>query len=145
MLTEREVLSEREAMQISPVTLAFVGDAVYSLYVRERLTLSLGGKASDLQKVAANIVSAKGQSAFMDKLIPLFTETEADVFRRGKNAKKGTKSKSATSLEYNRSTGLEAVLGFLYLAGDESRVKELLSGIDESAFEVEKGATAFKP
>ena len=60
MLTEREVLSEREAMQISPVTLAFVGDAVYSLYVRERLTLSLGGKASDLQKVAANIVSAKG-------------------------------------------------------------------------------------
>ena len=77
--------------------------------------------------------------------MPRLTEEEMEVFRRGRNAKKPTKSKSASAGEYNRSTGLEAVLGFLYLAGDESRVKELLSGIDESAFEVEKGATAFKP
>ena len=145
MLTEREVLSEREAVQINPVTLAFVGDAVYSLYVRERLAIELGGKTADLQKVAAKVVSAQGQSVFLDKLLPLFTEEEADVFRRGKNAKKATKSKSASHLEYNRSTGFEAVLGYLYLTGKTARIKELLSV--QSAEDFEKIATAkpFKP
>lgn len=145
MLTEREVLSEREAAQINPVTLAFVGDAVYSLYVRERLAIELGGKTADLQKVAAKVVSAQGQSVFLDKLLPLFTEEEADVFRRGKNAKKATKSKSASHLEYNRSTGFEAVLGYLYLTGKTARIKELLSM--QSAEDFERIATAkpFKP
>ena len=126
MYTEREILSEREAMQLNPVTLAFVGDAVYSLYVRERLTLEVGGKSADLQRVAAKVVSAQGQSEFLDKVLPLFTEAEGDVFRRAKNAKKASKSKSASSLEYNRSTGFEAVLGYLYLTGNEERIKELL-------------------
>jgi len=107
MLTEREILTVKEALQINPVTLAFVGDTVYSLYVRERLALSGCGKVGQLQKVAAQVVSAKGQSEFLDKVLPMFTEEEADVFRRAKNAKKATKSKSATSLEYSRSTGLK--------------------------------------
>ncbi len=145
MLTEREILSEREAAQINPVTLAFVGDAVYSLYVRERLAIELGGKTADLQKVAAKVVSAQGQSVFLDKLFPLFTEEETDIFRRGKNAKKATKSKSATHLEYNRSTGFEAVIGYLYLTGKTERIKELLSV--QSAEDFQKIATAkpFKP
>ena len=145
MLTERENLTPREAAQINPVTLAFVGDAVYSLYVRERLTLELGGKTSDLQRAAVKAVSAKGQSAFLDRVFPLFTEEEMDVFRRGKNAKKGTKSKSATSLEYNRSTGFEAVIGYLYLIGNTARMKELFAlsaGEDFTAVEVAK---PFKP
>ncbi len=145
MLTEREILSKTEAMQLNPVALAFVGDTVYSLYARERLALSGCGKVSQLQKVAAQVVSAKGQSAFLDKLIPLFNEEEADIFRRGKNAKKATKSKSATSLEYNRSTGLEAVLGFLYLTGQEDRIKELLSVSDVESFAIQANATPFKP
>ena len=127
MLTQREILSEREAAQISPVTLAFVGDAVYSLYVRERLTLDVGGKSSDLQRTASKVVSAQGQSEFLDKLLPAFTETESDVFRRGKNAKKASKSKSASHLEYNRSTGFEAVLGFLFVTGDYDRLNFLLN------------------
>ena len=145
MLTEREILSKTEAMQLNPVALAFVGDTVYSLYARERLALSGCGKVSQLQKVAAQVVSAKGQSAFLDRLIPLFNEEEADMFRRGKNAKKATKSKSATSLEYNRSTGLEAVLGFLYLTGQEERIKELLSASDMETFTIQQQATPFKP
>ena len=145
MFTERTYLSEREAMQISPVTLAFVGDAVYSLYVRERLTLELGGKAADLQRVSSKVVSAKGQSEFLDKLIPLFTEEESDVFRRGKNAKKATKSKSASHLEYNRSTGFEAVMGFLYLTGKEERIKELLSVSDAADFAAVSEVKPFKP
>lgn len=145
MLTERSVLTKTEAAQISAVTLAFVGDTVYSLYVRERLTLEVGGKSSELQKTAARIVSAKGQSAFLDKLLPLLTEEETDVFRRAKNAKKGAKSKSASHLEYNRSTGFEAVLGYLYLIGEECRIKELLSHSDGDEFKPTQTVQAFKP
>ena len=145
MLTQREILSAREAAQISPVTLAFVGDAVYSLYVRERLTLDVGGKSANLQRTASRVVSAQGQSEFLDKLLPAFTEEETDVFRRGKNAKKATKSKSASSLEYNRSTGLEAVLGYLYLTGQEERIKELLAVSDVESFALKEVQTAFKP
>ena len=145
MYTEREILSEREAMQLNPVTLAFVGDAVYSLYVRERLTLEVGGKSADLQRVAAKVVSAQGQSEFLDKVLPLFTETEGDVFRRAKNAKKASKSKSASSLEYNRSTGFEAVLGYLYLTGNDARIKELLQKSDERDFKTIAVAQPFKP
>ncbi len=145
MLTQREILTEREAGQISPVTLAFLGDAVYSLYVRERLVVELGGKSNELQKVASKVVSAKGQSAFLDRVQPLFTEAEADVFRRGKNAKKGSKSKSASHLEYNRSTGFEAVLGYLYLTGQEERLKELLTKSDDSEYAAIEIAKPFKP
>lgn len=145
VLTQREILFEREAMQISPVTLAFVGDAIYSLYVRERLTLENGGRVADLQRVAAKVVSAQGQSEFLDKLLPLYTETEMDIFRRGKNAKKATKSKSASNLEYSRSTGFEAVLGYLYFTGNDARIKELLSQADDRDFATIAEVKMFKP
>ncbi len=145
MLTQREILSENQAAQISPVTLAFVGDAVYSLYVRERLTLENGGRVADLQRVAAKVVSAQGQSEFLDKLLPLYTETEAEIFRRAKNAKKATKSKSATSLEYSRSTGFEAVLGYLYLTGNDERIRELLATADDRDFAKIDAAQMSKP
>ena len=145
MLTKNVPLSKTEICKISPVTLAFLGDAVYSLYVRERLTVENGGKAADLQRVASKVVSAQGQSEFLDKVMPLFTETEGDIFRRGRNAKKGAKSKSASSLEYNRSTGFEAVLGFLYLTGNDARIKELLGQSDERDFAAIAVAQPFKP
>ena len=145
MFTQRERLTKVEAAQINPVTLAFVGDAVYSLYVRERLATTSKAKVSQMQKVAAKIVSARGQSAFLEKLFPLLTEEESDVFRRAKNAKKGAKSKSASGLEYDRSTGLEAVFGFLYLTGEEDRIKKLLSCAEETDFEVEEEIRPFKP
>ena len=145
MLTEREILTKTQALQINSVTLAFVGDAVYSLYVRERLTLDAGGKSADLQRTAAKIVSAKGQSGFLDRVLPVLTEEEADVFRRAKNAKKNTKSKSASHLEYNRSTGFEAVIGYLYLIGEEARIKELFALHTEEEFTVSAAAQPFKP
>lgn len=136
MLTGRDNLTKAEAAQFNPVTLAFVGDAVYSTYVRERLALSGNGKAADFQRAAIKIVSAKGQSAFLDRILPLLTEQESEIFRRGKNAKKATKSKSASSLEYNRSTGFEAVLGYLYLTGEEERIGQLLSNLTDEDFKI---------
>ena len=145
MFTQSNILSETEAKQLNPVVLAFLGDAVYSAYVRERLVLSNEGKASEYQKAAANIVSAKGQSIFLERIFPHFTEEEQDIFRRGKNAKKATKSKSASNLEYSRSTGLEAVFGYLYLTGQEARLKTLLAHSDETLFHAIKAEKIFKP
>ena len=119
-------LSADKARNISPVTLAFVGDAVYSLYVRQRLVLTTDYGTGELQKLSSSKVSAHGQSGLLEKLLPLLTEEETDIYKRGRNAKKPTKSKNASVVEYNRSTGLEAVLGFLYLTGRYSRITQLL-------------------
>lgn len=145
MLTGREPLTETQAKQMNPITLAFVGDAVYSAYVREKLAIEVDGKPSDLQRVASQVVSAKGQSAFLDELAPLLTETEEEIFRRGKNAKKPTHSKGATKLEYNRSTGFEAVLGYLYLTGENARIAQLLSLLDKADLQPKPQPQAFKP
>lgn len=125
-------MTKAEAKNLNPVVLAYVGDAVYSLYVRELLVKTTDFKTGQLQKLSSGIVSAHGQSELLDKLMPLFTEEEADVFRRGRNAKKGTKSKNASVGEYNRSTGFEAVLGYLYLTGDCGRIEYLLKVNDEN-------------
>jgi len=121
-------VSVQKAKNISPVTLAFVGDAVYSLYVREKLVLSTDFGTGTLQKLTSSEVSAHGQSELLEKVQPLFTEEENDIFKRGRNAKKNTKSKNASVAEYNRSTGFEAVLGYLYLTGQYDRISALLSG-----------------
>ena len=130
---------------INPVTLAFLGDAVYSLWVRERLVRAGGGKAADFQRAAAKLESARGQSAFLERILPLFTEKEEEIYKRGRNAKKATKSKNADAADYNRSTGLEAVIGYLYLNGETARIEELLSQTDEEKLQAEKAPTAYKP
>ena len=122
-------ITEKEARILSPVTLAFVGDAVYSLYVRERLVLSTDFNTGTLQKLTSAEVSAHGQSELLEKIQPLFTEEENDIFKRGRNAKKSTRSKSASVAEYNRSTGFEAVLGYLYLTGQYQRISRLLEAL----------------
>lgn len=145
MLTDKRPMSKIECNQIHPVVLAFVGDAVYTLYVKERLVLSGEGKVGEFQRASAQIVSARGQSAFLDKILPMLTEEETHIFKRGKSAKKATKSKSASSLEYNRSTGFEALLGYLYLTGEEDRIRELLSHSNEEDFKRIEAVKAFKP
>jgi ribonuclease-3 family protein len=145
MLLQGENLTVDQAKRTNAVTLAFVGDAVYALYVRERLVKSSDGKVGAYQRSSAKILSAKGQSEFLAEIEDLFTEEERDVFLRGRNAKKATKSKNATPAEYNRSTGLEAVIGFLYLTGNVARVEELLSAISDEKFHTICQATAFKP
>ena len=144
-MDEKIPLDKAAVKRINPVTLAFVGDAVYSLYVRARLVQVSDGKPSQLQRATAKVVSAKGQSQILEALLPCLTEEEGDVFRRGRNAKKPTKSKSASAGEYNRSTGLEAVLGYLYLTGQNERLTELMDRADEQLFQTQKAATPYKP
>ena len=122
-----EVMERGRAKMLSPVVLAFVGDAAYSLYVREGLVISSDYKTGELQKRSAARVSAKGQAGLYSKIEAKLSEEEREILLRGRNAKKPTKSKSATVAEYNISTGFEAVIGFLYLAGDYDRIDELLA------------------
>ena len=145
MFTGMERLEKTEARRINAVTLAFLGDAVCSLFVREKLVRSGTGKAADFQRAAAKVVSARGQSAFLDRVLPLFTEEEESVFKRGRNAKKATKSKNATAVEYARSTGFEAVIGYLYLAGETDRIEEFLSFLDESELRGPAAEKVYKP
>lgn len=111
--------------QMNPVVLAFVGDAVYTLCVRQRLALGGGIDTGELNKRASELVSAHGQSGALERILPRLTEEEEAIFRRGRNAKKPTKSKNATVGEYVRSTGFEALIGYLYLIGDFARIEEL--------------------
>ena len=120
-----EPLPRERASLMNPVVLAFVGDAVYTLLVRTQLAVTSASKAGELNKRAAEIVSAHGQSGALEKMLPLLTEEEEAVYRRGRNAKKATKSKNATVSDYVRSTGFEALLGYLYLTGQTERIREL--------------------
>ncbi len=145
MQSVERAMTREEARQVNPVVLAFLGDAVYSLSVRERLVKNGEGKAADLQRTASKIVSAKGQSAFLREIESKLTEEESEIFRRGRNAKKGTRAKHASLSDYNRSTGLEAVLGFLYLTGQTNRMEELLSLAREEEFVIVQKSEGLKP
>lgn len=127
-------IEKEVAKQYSPVVLAFIGDAVYSLYIREKLSVTTDYKTGELQKLTSQKVSAHGQSELLNYVLPLLTEEETEIFKRGRNAKKATKSKNASVAEYNRSTGFEALLGFLYITGERERIDSLLSlALDKEA------------
>lgn len=107
---------------LSPLALAFVGDGVYSLMVREKLLSEANRPVNDLHKLAVKAVRAEAQSAAMEKLLPLLTEEEEAVFKRGRNA-----HTARTGADYHRATGLESLFGYLYLAGRIERVRELFA------------------
>lgn len=138
-------MQKEEALKIHPVALAFVGDAVYSLYVREKLVKEANESPGVYQRAAGAAVSAKGQNALIEKVRDSFTEEESDIFRRARNAKKGTKAKNASVAEYNRSTGIEAVIGYLYLTENHARVREILEKIDVSVQDGRVERKEFKP
>ena len=107
---------------LSPLALAFVGDGVYSLFVRERLLAKANRPVGDLHRLAVEAVRAEAQSAAVDRLLPVLTEEELAVFKRGRNA-----HTARTGAEYHRATGLESLFGYLYLDGRTDRLRELFA------------------
>ena len=107
---------------LSPLALAFVGDGVYSLMVRERLLSQANRPVNDLHRMAVREVRAEAQAAAIDRLLPLLTEEEEAVFKRGRNA-----HTARSGADYHRATGLEALFGYLYLDGRIDRVRELFN------------------
>ncbi len=115
------------ANNLNPIVLAFVGDAVYSLFVREKLTFLSDSKAGELNKLATKEVMASAQAEFIKQILPILNEEEMSVFKRARNAKKGTKAKHASVVDYNNATGFEAVLGYLYIIGETERLNFILN------------------
>ncbi len=111
--------------QLSPLTLAFVGDAVYELLVRGRLARGGSRPVSELHRLAVRQVRCEAQARAAERLAPRFTEDEAEIFRRGKNAHPGHVPKNADNFIYHAATALEAVFGYLYLSGKVDRLRSL--------------------
>ena len=119
-------LDKVAAKNLNPQVLAFVGDGVYSLYIRHMLVANSKLQGKDLHNQATNYVKAAGQSNFIEKLLPMFDEVEMSVFKRARNHKTLSQAKNQNIVDYRRATGLEAVLGYLYLVGDMERLNEIL-------------------
>lgn len=113
---------------LPPLVLAYVGDAVFELFVRTKLVAS-PAKLHKLHKTAVKYVQAGSQAQIVHYLEPKLTEAEKEVVRRGRNAKGGA-PRHGDVVEYRYSTGFEALIGYLYLSGQEGRLLELLEGID---------------
>ena len=120
-------VSKQDALALHPMALAFVGDAVQSLYTRTRVTIGSSQKTGALHHEVTKVVKAVSQAAEAEKLMPLFDEDEQDVFRRARNCKVQTSAKHAQMSEYRRASGFEAVLGYLYLIGDNERLDKFLA------------------
>lgn len=110
----------------SPLVLAYVGDAVYELYVRTLLVSSENCPVAALHKKSVSYVKAKAQSDILEKIMDSLTEEEQDIVRRGRNAKSGTIPKNADVGEYKRATGFESLIGFLYLKKENQRLMDIL-------------------
>ena len=117
---------EKECKNLNPQVLAFVGDGVYSMYIRHKIVLSENIKGKELHAQVTNYVKAKGQSDFIERLLPTLTEEELAVYKRARNHKTLSQAKNANIVDYKRATGLEAVIGYLYLSGKIDRLNEIL-------------------
>ena len=119
-------LKDTDLRTYSPLTLAYIGDGVYELIVRTVLVKRGNCPVNRLHKQASSLVKAASQSAMMEVLEPMLTEEEAGVYRRGRNAHSPTMAKHATMSDYRRATGFEALIGYLYLKEDFTRMTELV-------------------
>ncbi|MBE6784385.1 MAG: ribonuclease III [Ruminococcaceae bacterium] len=114
---------------LSPLMLAFIGDTVYDLFVRETLLTECPRPVKKLHALAVEEVSASAQARKIKEILHLLTEEETDIFKRGRNAHTGHVPKSADVVTYHHATGLETLFGYLYLKGNIERLKELFEEI----------------
>ncbi|MDD2202810.1 MAG: ribonuclease III domain-containing protein [Bacilli bacterium] len=117
--------------QINTLVLAYLGDSIYELYIRRFLIEKNINKVNDLQKEAVKYVSAKSQSAFLNKLTSnnLLLEDELDIVKRARNAKTLSHPKNVDILTYKHATALEALIGYLYILKKEERINEIMKEI----------------
>ena len=112
---------------IGSCELAYLGDAVIELLTRQRLVEKGMHGAGNLNKAALEYVTAVAQSAAIERLLPVLTEKETEVYKRGRNQHSASIPKSASAAQYRRATGFEALFGYLWLAGEHERAKYLFS------------------
>ncbi|MEG1985256.1 MAG: ribonuclease III domain-containing protein [Oscillospiraceae bacterium] len=117
------------AKRKSPVELAFIGDAVFEVLVREHITRNVDTSANKLHRMAVSYVCAEAQSEALEQIAGDLTAEELDIVRRGKNASKVSVPRNGTPRTYRSSTALEALFGYLYLSGETERIDQLFEKI----------------
>lgn len=119
-------LPPRDPKLLAPLVLAYVGDTVYDLYVRTLLVHKSDATAHGMHLQAAKLVCASAQAEALHSIESLLTAEETAIYKRGRNAHMGSIPKNASIVEYRVATGFEALLGFLYLRGDQARIDVLM-------------------
>ena len=130
-------IESKDIRTYSPLTLAYIGDAIFDVIVRSILVNKGNTAVNNLHKRASSVVKAQSQAAFVKVLMEDFTEDEMNIYRRGRNSKPHTKARNASTMDYLEATGFEAVMGFLYLTDNMDRACELVRlGIDRLGLDI---------
>lgn len=126
LIKEQFHLENQDIRTYSPLALAYIGDGIYELVVRTMVTGWGNRPVNELNKLSTAYVKAETQAEMIIALKEELTEEEAEVFKRGRNAKPYTKAKNATRSDYHKATGFEALMGYLYLTGQTERMLYLI-------------------
>ncbi len=126
---ENIAVSHSKADEISPLTLAFVGDGVYDLLVREYLVRQANRSVGELNKIKVSLVNCKSQAEFAKEILPKLSDRELSVYKRGRNAAPKCTPKNGSVADYHSATGLEALFGYLYLNNQRQRAYDIFEMI----------------
>ncbi len=126
-LNDKFNIEPKDIRTYSPLTLAYIGDAIFDVVIRSILVNKGNTPVNKLHQRASQIVKATTQAAMVMALMDELTDEERDYYRRGRNSKPHTKAKNASTMDYLEATGFEAVIGYLYLTGDMDRICELVN------------------
>lgn len=128
----KEYLTQKEILELNPLVLAFVGDSVQQLMVRTKLSCTSTAKAGELHKLQSAQIKASAQAKYMDDIMSALSEDEIAVFKRARNTHMNTIAKHASVADYKKASGFEAVIGYLYLLGENERLEELFDIIEKA-------------
>lgn len=127
-------LSKEDIMMLSPLQFAYVGDAVYELMIRTYL-LDRNLAVNHLHKATTNFVKAEAQSELIHKVKDVLTEKERSYVKKGRNTKTNSSPKNANIVDYKYATGLECLIGYLYLTNQDDRLSEIFEKMMEGEME----------
>ena len=119
-------IKDKDIRSFSPLTLAYIGDAIYEVVIRTIIVEKGNAPVNKLHHKASSLVKATAQQESMEIILPLLSSEEEAVFKRGRNAKSYTSAKNASIIDYRIATGFEALMGYLYLTGKNERMLELI-------------------
>lgn len=119
-------ISQKEINSYSPLTLAYLGDAVFEIVIRTIIVEKKSGTVKSLHRQSSDLVNAKAQAELMSRIMGALTEQEISIYKRGRNAKSHSVAKNANIHDYRNATGFEALMGYLYLNGEMERLLELI-------------------
>lgn len=125
-LKEKMNITDLDLKNYSPLTLAYMGDSVFDMVIKTVVVSKGNMQVNKYHKITSSIVKAQAQASMVQGLIPYLSQEEISIYKRGRNAQSYTKAKNASMIDYRMATGLEALIGYLYLNGEYTRLVDLI-------------------